>query len=411
MAELGPPALARPEWVQAPAGLEAGLAGGVCAPAGFVAGADACGLKPSGRLDVAVLAAEGACTSAMVTTTSALPSAPVVRNRDRVDPGGIRAVVVNAGTANAATGSPGVEDAEAMAARAALALGLAPEQVAVSSTGTIGDRLDRDRVLPGIDAAAAARGRAGGLDFARAIQTTDRFDKAGAFRMALPSGGSAIIGIAAKGAGMISPGMATMLAYVTTDASVAAADLAAATARAGAESFNRISVDGQMSPSDTLLVMAAGEGPGLEGPDLAAFGDALRAVCRWAAILMVKDGEGADRVVRLVVEGAADALEAEAVARGIGDSPLVKTAVHGRDPNWGRLSQAVGQALAGRPGPAPALAIEADGVPIGDPGVATVMAREEYELVVRLGRGASTSELLFCDLGHAYVTLNAEYTT
>lgn len=358
-----------------------------------------------------MLAAEVPTTSAMVVTRSALPAAPIVRNRARVDPSGIRAVVVNSGTANAATGSPGVDDAEAMAARAAAALGLAPEQVVVSSTGTIGDRLDTNRVLPGIDAAAADRSRQGGDDFAAAIRTTDRFAKHGAFALELPGGGRALIGIASKGAGMIRPSMATMLAYVTTDAAIAADDLAAMTAAAAEESFNRISVDGQMSPSDTLVVMAAGQGAPLAGEDLAAFAAGLRAVCRWSAILMVKDGEGAQRVVRLRAEGAADAGEAEAVARAVAESPLVKTAVHGRDPNLGRVSQAVGQALAGRGGPPAELVVLLDGVRAEDPGVGRVMTRAEYDMTVRLGRGEATAEVFFCDLGHAYVTLNAEYTT
>jgi glutamate N-acetyltransferase/amino-acid N-acetyltransferase len=402
--------LLRGDWVEAPPGM-APVPGGILAPPGFVAGSAACGLKPSGALDVGLLAATGECASAMVTTTSALPAAPIIRNRDRVDPARVRAVVVNSGTANAATGSPGVEDAEAMAERAAAALGIDAREVVVSSTGTIGDRLDRERVLGGIDAAARGRGREGGEGFARAIQTTDRFDKAGAFSLALPSGAGVTFGVAAKGAGMIRPGMATMLAYLTTDAPLAAADLAAATRAAGADAFNRISVDGQMSPSDTLLVMASGAGAPLAGEDLAAFARGLRAVCRWAALLIVKDGEGAEFVVRLVVDGAADPGEAEAVGRAIADSPLVRTAVHGRDPNWGRVSQAVGQALAGRGGPPATLAIAADGVSIDDPAVAEVMARPEYELGVSLGRGDARAELFFCDLGHAYITLNAEYTT
>ena len=383
----------------------------MCTPARFVAGSAACGLKPSGALDVGVLAATVPCVSAMVTTTSALPAAPILRNRAHADTPRVRALVVNAGTANAATGSPGEADAEAMARRAADALGVDPAEVVVSSTGTIGDRLDRDRVLPGVDAAVAARGPAGGPGFARAIQTTDRFDKSGAFSVTLASGTTLTIGIAAKGAGMISPGMATMLAYVTLDAALAPDDLAAATRAATAASFNRISVDGQMSPSDTLLVMSAGDGPPLAGDDLAVLADALRAVCRWAALLIVTDGEGAERVVRLLVDGAADAAEAERVARAVADSPLVKTAVHGRDANWGRVSQAVGQALAGSAGPQARLRVAADGVPIGDAAVARVMERRAYDLVVSLGRGGAGAERFFCDLGHAYVTLNADYTT
>ena len=233
-----------------------------------------------------------------------------------------------------------------MARRAAAGLGIVPEEVAVCSTGTIGDRIDMVRAGAGIDAAVAALGPAGGGDFGRAICTTDRAPKGGAFRLDLGAG-EVLIGATAKGAGMISPRMATMLAYVTVGAAVDAADLQAMTGWAADASFNRISVNGQMSPSDTLLVMAGGAGPALQGDDRDRLAAALAAVCRWLAIQMVKDGEGAEHAVRVVVEGARDPGEAERVARAVGESPLVKTAIFGRDPNWGRISQAVGAALAG----------------------------------------------------------------
>jgi glutamate N-acetyltransferase/amino-acid N-acetyltransferase len=386
----------------------------VTSPTGFAAGAAACGLKPSGGLDVALLRATDGGASAMVDTTSALPSAPVLHTRS-LDPAGLRAVVVNAGNANAATGSPGLEDARAMGAHAGSRLGLSPGRVAVSSTGTVGERLDLDRVRRGIADAANALRPDGGADFAQAICTTDRAPKAGAFRLALPSGGEVTIGAAAKGAGMISPRMATMLAYVTTDADVAPPDLAWATLFAAQGSFNRISVDGQMSPSDTLLVLGGDQvgGPvgGLEGDDRDAFAAGLAAVCRWLAIQMVKDGEGAEHVMRVVVREAADDEEAEIVARAVGNSPLVKTAAFGRDPNWGRVSQAVGQALAGRGEGSADLRVAFDGVPGGAPAVAAVLARPEYDLEVSLGRGSGQAALWASDLTHAYVTLNAEYHT
>jgi glutamate N-acetyltransferase/amino-acid N-acetyltransferase len=180
---------------------------------------------------------------------------------------------------------------------------------------------------------------------------------------------------------------------------------------ASAGSFNRISVDGQMSPSDTLIVMAGGEGPALAGADRDRLAAALGAVCRWLAIQIVRDGEGATHAVRVVVDGARDVDEAEWVARAVGDSPLVKTAIFGRDPNWGRVTQAVGAALVGAPGPVAEPAITVDGVPAASPEAPAVLAREEYDLGIGLGRGEARAELWACDLGHEYVRINAEYRT
>jgi glutamate N-acetyltransferase / amino-acid N-acetyltransferase len=403
------PPVGRDDWVRAPAGLDPVAGGSVTAAPGFRAAGVACGLKASGALDLGILAADRPVASALVDTRNALPSAPVLRNRD-LDRARIRAVVVNAGSANAATGSPGLDDADAMARRAAARLGILPEEVAVSSTGTIGDRIDLERVGPGIDAAAAALSPDGGPDFGQAICTTDRAPKGGAFRLALARG-EVLIGAAAKGAGMIAPAMATMLAYITVGAPVAPDDLQAMAVAASAGSFNRISVDGQMSPSDTLIVMAGGQGPALAGADRDRLAAALGAVCRWLAIQIVRDGEGATHAVRVVVDGARDVDEAEWVARAVGDSPLVKTAIFGRDPNWGRVTQAVGAALVGAPGPVAEPAITVDGVPAASPEAAPVLAREEYDLGIGLGRGEARAELWACDLGHEYVRINAEYRT
>jgi glutamate N-acetyltransferase/amino-acid N-acetyltransferase len=381
----------------------------VTTPEGFHASGIACGLKPSGLLDLGLLVGLGPTVSAMVDTRNALPSAPVLRNRT-LDPAGLRAVLVNAGSANASTGSPGLEDAAAMAARAARRLGLDPARVATCSTGTIGDRIDLAIVCPGIDAATAALSPDGGPDFGRAICTTDRAPKGGAFRLALGSG-EVVIGAAAKGAGMIRPDMATMLAYVTTDAAFAADDLAAIVREVAAASFNRISVDGQMSPSDTLIVLARGEGEPLRGDERDRFGAALAAICRWLAVQMVKDGEGARHAVRVLVAGARDDAEAERLARAVGESPLVKTAIFGRDPNWGRITQAVGMALAGERAPVAEPEVGVDGVPFGSDAVAEVLERDEYDLEIVLTRGPGRAELWACDLGHEYVTINAEYHT
>jgi glutamate N-acetyltransferase/amino-acid N-acetyltransferase len=399
----------RADWIEAPPGLAAVARGSVTTPPGFAAGAAACGLKASGALDIGLLRSVPRAVSAMVDTASALPAAPVLHNRG-LDRAALQAVVVNAGVANAATGAAGLEDARAMGAAAARALGLGAGEVAVSSTGVIGERFDLARVLSGVAAAAGALSPGGGPAFAEAMRTTDRWAKSGAFRV--PLGHVALtLGAAAKGGGMISPRMATMLAYVTTDAAVAAGDLAALTAEAAAASFNRATVDGQMSPSDTLIVLANGAGPPLQGSGLEVLGRALRAVCRWLAVQMVKDGEGAEHAVRILVRGARDEAEADAVARAVGDSPLVKTAAFGRDANWGRVLQAVGQALAGRGGAPPEVGIGFDGRAPQDPGVADVLALPEYDLEIALGRGGGEAELWASDLGHGYVSLNAEYRT
>lgn len=403
------PPIERSDWLGAPVILQPVPGGSVTTPEGFAAGATACGLKPSGALDLGVLHSTRPAVSWLVDTTNALPSAPVRLNRGK-NRAALQAVVVNAGTANAATGSPGLDDARRMSERAAAALGLDATQVAVCSTGTIGERLDLDRVLPAIDVACGARDAAGGPDFNRAICTTDRAPKGGAFRLDLPDG-PVHIGMAAKGAGMIRPTMATMLAYLTTDAALTPDDVRAITRRAAEESFNRISVDGQMSPSDTLVVLANGTGAPLRGRDLERMSDAVVAVCRWAAIQMVKDGEGAEHAVRVVVNGARDAAEAERVARAIGESSLVKCAIFGRDPNWGRISQAVGQALSRTPGVPADLVVTLDGLALSDPGASEVMSRAEYDVEVALGRGSATYALWASDLTHAYVTLNAEYHT
>ncbi len=398
----------RADWIGAPDGLTRVDGTGVTAPSGFRAAGVPAGLKGGGLLDLGLLVSDRPAASALVDTPSALPSAAVIYSRT-LHAGSLRGVVVNSGCANAATGEQGIVDARAMGETAAAAAGVPVGSLAVCSTGVIGERLPMKALTAGVDAAAAALSQGGGMDFGEAIRTTDAFAKGGTFRLAL-SGGEVTIGAAAKGAGMIRPDMATMLAYVTTDACVLSDDLLALTRAAADGGFNRISVDGQMSPSDTLLVLANGEGPPLEGDDLALFGDALRAICRFLAILMVKDGEGAEHAVRVVVDGALDDAEAERVARAVGESALVRTAVYGRDANWGRVHQAVGQALAATGGHVD-FTLRFDGVLPDGAGIADVMARPEYEIQVGLGRGAARAELFASDLGHGYVTVNAEYRT
>ena len=376
-------------WVESPAGIEE-LDPAQLAP-GFRAGGAHCGLKGGGRTDVGLVVCDAPeVTSALVLTRNASAAAPIRVCRDEVDAGGVRAAVVNSGNANAETGEQGLADARAMCARTAAELDLASSQVAVAETGTIGVPLPIDAVLGGIGDAAANLAPEGGGDFSDAILTTDRWPK----RCTLRAGG-VTLSAQAKGAGMIEPNMATMLCFVQTDAVVPDADARLRSAVDG--SFNRITVDGQMSTNDMVLLQASGT----SGRPLP--GGLLEAVLMQLAIEIVRDGEGAARTARIEVTEAATEAEAERVARAIANSPLVKTALFGRDPNWGRIAQAAGAALAGEE--LDELGAEnIDAVELG----ADV---EEAEIGLRLGRGEHAAHVWFSDLGYEYVRINAEYTT
>jgi glutamate N-acetyltransferase/amino-acid N-acetyltransferase len=379
----------RSRWVEAPAGIEE-LDPNQLAP-GFRGGGAHCGLKGGGRTDVGLIVCDAEqVTSALLLTRNASAAAPIRVCRERCDRGGIRAAVVNSGNANAETGEQGYADALAMSAAAAEQLGLEQPQVAVAETGTIGVPLPVDAVLAGIAEAAAALSEQGGGAFSDAILTTDRWPK----RCTLRAGG-VTLSAQAKGAGMIEPNMATMLCFVQTDAVVEDAD---ALLRAATDaSFNRITVDGQMSTNDTVLLQASGASgqPLPEG--------LLEAVLMQLAIEIVRDGEGAVRTGRIEVTEAASQAEAERVARAIANSPLVKTALFGRDPNWGRIAQAAGAALAGED----LDELGAENIDADELGGAV----EEAEIGLRLGRGAHSAHVWFSDLGFEYVKLNAEYTT
>ncbi len=379
----------RSRWVEPPAGTEE--ADSQTLAPGFRAAGVACGLKGGGRTDLAILVCDAEqVSSALLLTRNAAAAAPVRVCRERCAADRIRAVVVNSGNANAATGERGYADALRMRDEAAAALDLEAESVAVAETGVIGVPLDVESVSAGIAAAATGLSSEAAETFTEAISTTDRWPK----RVAVRAGG-VTLSAQAKGAGMIEPGFATMLCFVQTDAEVA--DPQALLAAATEASFERITVDGQMSTNDAILLQAT-----------AAAGKAmpaglLEAVLLQLALEVVADGEGATRVGRVGVTEAASAEEAERVARAIANSPLVKTALYGRDPNWGRIAQAAGMALAGEEleelGPAEIDAGELAG------------EEREAELSVRLGRGGSDAHVFFSDLTHDYVSLNAEYTT
>jgi glutamate N-acetyltransferase / amino-acid N-acetyltransferase len=380
----------RSRWVEPPAGLEQ-LDPARLAP-GFRAGGAHCGLKGGGKTDIGLLVCDAErVSSAILLTRNASAAAPVRVCRKRCDQAGIRAAVVNAGNANAETGEQGYADAIAMCDVAAEHLGLPAEAVAVAETGVIGVPLPIEAVLGGIGDAAGNLSPDGGAAFSDAILTTDRWPK----RCTLRTPEGVTVSAQAKGGGMIQPNMATMLCFVQTDAVVEDPD--AALRAACDASFERITVDGQMSTNDTLLLQATGAAgqPLPEG--------LLEAVLLQLALEVVADGEGSSRVGRIQVDGAASQAEAERVARAIANSPLVKTALFGRDQNWGRIAQAAGMALAGED------LEEIGGDSIDNAELAADVA--EAEIGLRLDRGEHSAHVWFSDLGYEYVRINAEYTT
>jgi glutamate N-acetyltransferase/amino-acid N-acetyltransferase len=379
----------RSRWVTAPIGARE-IDPAQLAP-GFRAAGIACGLKGGGKTDVGLLVCDAdRVDSALVLTCNASAAAPIRVCREVVDRDHVRAAVINSGNANAETGEKGFADALAMSERAADALGLETEQVAVAETGVIGVPMPMSAVLPGIEQAAKHLSADGGASFADAIMTTDRWPK----RVTLEVDG-VTLSAQAKGGGMIQPNMATRLCFVQTAAVVD--DPGAALRRAVEASFNRITVDGQMSTNDTVLLQATGA----SGKPLPA--GLLDAVLLQLAIEVIRDGEGAHRVGLVRVEGAADRAEAERVARAIANSNLVKTALYGRDPNWGRIAQSAGAALAG----AEMDELGSDSIDAAELGGDS----PEAEIGLRLSRGDARAHVYFSDLGHEYVTLNAEYTT
>jgi glutamate N-acetyltransferase/amino-acid N-acetyltransferase len=391
---------------------------GVTAPLGFRAAAVAAGIKP-GRPDLALVVSDVPATAAGVFTTNLAQAAPVLVSRAHLAAGRARAIVVNAGCANAGTGEQGLADARQTAESVARAVGCRSEEVLVASTGVIGVRLPMDRVRMGIAEAARRLSREGGADAARAILTTDTRPKQVAVEFAVGEA-TCVVGGMAKGAGMIAPHMATLLAFFTTDAAVSAPLLRRALAEAVGASLNRITVDGDTSTNDCALVLASGARPAppIErgGPAYDAFRGALAAAARRLAEMLVRDGEGATRVAEVRVEGARTAKDADRVARTVAESPLVKTALHGGDPNWGRILAAVGRA--GIPLDAGRVSIWIGDVHVAEHGAArsydekqaaTAMREDPVRLRIRLGEGEASGWLWTSDFSRGYVDINAHY--
>jgi glutamate N-acetyltransferase / amino-acid N-acetyltransferase len=388
-------------------------------PAGFRGAGVAAGIKGQG-LDVGLLVSDSEATvSAARFTTNALVAAPVAVSREAALHR-LRAIAVNSGNANVADGDRGMETALATQRTAADLVGVEPERVGVASTGVIARNLPRDRVLQGLRAAAGGLGEDAG-SFSEAILTTDRGPKRACLEVALPSGTVRLAG-QAKGAGMISPSLATMLCFVETDAELVPETADLLTGVTVKRSFDRISVDGQLSTNDCVFALASGASTVRvepETPDELALGEAMDALLRQLALEVVADGEGASRVGRVVVRGGAELVEP--VARAVADSPLVKTALLGADPNFGRILQAVGQALAGR---SPFVVdLEIEGRQVASAGTVLDFSAEDLRQLERAvsepeveigiaipGEGGET-EVFFSDLTHDYVSLNAEYST
>jgi len=363
----------------------------------------------------------GQAASAAVFTTNAFAAAPIIVDREECDLGHLLSVVINSGNANACTGESGFAVVRGMRQACAEALGVPPAQVAVGSTGIIGVPLDLNVATRGVRQAAAALQADGGPAFARAILTTDLFPKVTALAVQTAQG-PVRLGGCVKGAGMISPAMATMLCVVTTDARLSNEQAQSLLRRTVDRTFNRITVDGEMSTNDSVFFLASGASRvSMTADDLAKFEGALESLLLHLALMIVADGEGATKVIKVEVTGAEDERQAAHVARAIADSPLVKTAMHGGDPNWGRIVSAAGAALAGRKVPDASLWLAdvltfAEGAarplpPAEKTALGEAMKQPEIEIRVDLGLGPASWFVFFSDLGHDYITINAEYHT
>lgn len=398
---------------------------GVCAPLGFRAGVAAAGIRLDGnetRTDVAVIRSDTPAVAAGVFTRNTVKAAPVVISQLTLRRGApISAVVVNAGNANACTGAQGFRDALVMCATTGDALDLDPSDVLVCSTGVIGRPMPMERVTRGIRAAGLAMSAGAGDDVARAIMTTDTVPKVAV--ATFTSGGvTYTIGGTAKGAGMIHPDMATLLAFITTDAPVDVTVLQASLSRVTDSTFNCVTVDGDTSTNDTCILLANGAAGGSSitsnSSAAVAFEVALMQVCDSLAEQLVADAEGATRHFRVAVDGAADSDQARIAARVVAQSPLVKTAVHGGDPNWGRIVAALGRSGAAFTLDRCRVAI--GGVVVFDRGapepvdhtlVRVALSSPRIDIAIDLGAGDGSGHAWGCDLSPEYVHINADYTT
>ena len=400
---------------------EKNAAAGVTFPKGFKAAGVKAGIKKSGNLDLALIYTEKEAAVAGVFTKNAVAAAPVIVSREVVKGGKAHAIVANAGCANACTGETGLANARKMAALAAAEVGCAPDEVLVGSTGIIGVNLPMDKLEAGIKAAAAELSEDGSKNAGNAIITTDTYSKAGSCEVEI--GGKAVrFGVIAKGSGMIQPNMATMLCYITTDANISSQLMQKALSDIVEVSFNMISVDGDMSTNDTVLVLANGESGAPEikagSPEYDKFYATLKEICQELSKRIAADGEGATKFLTINVKGTKTFEDAKTVAMSIAKSPLVKTAFFGEDPNWGRVICAVG--YAGIPMVPEKTVIKFGGIPVYANGLGAefkeedihkVMAEHDIVIDVEMGMGDAEATVWSCDFSYEYVKINGEYHT
>lgn len=392
----------------------------ITAPAGFKAGAAACGIKQADKLDIGILVADEICSAAAVFTSNRFCGAPVTVGREHIRRGRLRAFVVNSGCSNVATGKRGIEDARAMCRRVAERIGAKTGEVLPSSTGVIGRFLPMEKILPGIDAALGTLSSSAeaGECFAQAIMTTDLRTKQACERVRIGRTQITVAGCC-KGSGMIAPNMATMLAFLTTDAGLPPAALKKLLRDAVEPTFNRVTVDECQSTSDTVAIMASGAAADLNARQAVSFTKALRAVCESLAYQIVRDGEGATKVLEVTVRGAKSPGDAHVAARAVAVSPLVKTAVHGGDPNWGRIVQAIGatsvtyrpEKVTVRLGKDVLFTKGAPARHLDLAKLAEAMKQPHVTLTIDLGAGKAADRVLTCDLSREYIAINADYTT
>ncbi len=391
--------------------------GGVTSPQGFLAGATCAGIKEKAKdsLDLGILFSEVPCVAAALFTANKVKAAPVVLSQQRVKSGRAAAVVVNSGCANAFTGERGLVDAAEMAELVARSCGIPAEEVLVASTGVTGEPLPMPLIKDGIERIVLSRD--GGHDLARAIMTTDTVPK----EAAVAVGGFTIGGVA-KGSGMIHPQLGTMFCFLTTDAAVELDFLRAALRKAVDVSLNMVSIDGDTSPSDTVLILANGLAGGTaissDSRESPLFQQALEQVCIHLARSIARDGEGATRLIEVTVNGAVSLAEARLAARTVVSSPLVKSAVHGSDPNWGRIVAAVGRS--GVEVVESKIDLDIGNVclvragqvlPFDKRSVIEVLEGSEVPISLNLNLGKAEATAWGCDLSEEYVTINSQYTT
>lgn len=395
--------------------------GTVTSVQGFSAGAVSADVKGTGkkRLDLGILCSDKLCTVSGLFTTNKIKSPSVLLCQQRVNKGKAKAIVVSSGCANASTGEQGISDAKEMTALTAEVINAKPEEVLIANTGVIGTKLPIDRIGKGLRQIKLTTN--GGHDFERAIMTTDTVPKEVAVTVK-SSGTTFTIGGATKGSGMMHPDMATLLVFITTDASATPAFLKKALREAAAISFNMISVDGDTSPSDTLILMANGlaknEPITDKSPLATVFQKALNQVCIYLAKALARDGEGATKLIEVNIKGAASLKEARLAARTIVSSNLVKSAIYGNDPNWGRVTAALGRSNAHLVeskldvfmGKIPVLK-QGTPMPFDKAKVVKVLQQKEVPITVQLNIGKAEATAWGCDLTEQYVKINAEYTT